>query len=283
MTDEDSAQWRLLADASAAPGAGHARYAAAMHLYNRHLLGAEALEAFRVLAKRDCENPRIAFAAMGVPWPAEAISSEETLHALVHAIDAYLSLLRDPCIGVVREGIAHWCKGSVRKIGPASLSLASELKQALAAMDNIGLRSAIEAASPWLSWTTYDAYPLADIGEGFAKGHAFASLIGEGAPISADDFDLGLFLVAPRVFYRDHRHAAPELYAPLTGPHGWRFAPDAPLTWKEAHEPIWNEPWQPHAMLVGATPLLAIYCWTQNVNAPAEITRADDWHENEHK
>ncbi len=36
---------------------------------------------------------------------------------------------------------------------------------------------------------------------------------------------MGLFVIAPHVLYRDHAHAAPELYLPLTGPHGWRFAP----------------------------------------------------------
>ena len=111
----------------------------------------------------------------------------------------------------------------------------------------------------------------------FADNHAFASIIGEGCALEAMDFDLGLFLIAPNLFYRDHHHAAPELYAPLTGPHGWRFKPGDPLVWKEAHEPIWNRAWQPHATMTGDTPFLAIFCWTNDVALPAKVIPSSDW------
>ncbi len=101
-------------------------------------------------------------------------------------------------------------------------------------MGKPSLAKAIAEARPFLHWVSYDAYPREDIGAGFADNHAFASIIGEGCPIEAVDFDLGLFIIAPHLFYRDHHHAAPELYAPLTGPHGWRFKPGDPLVWKEA-------------------------------------------------
>jgi hypothetical protein len=57
------------------------------------------------------------------------------------------------------------------------------------------------------------------------SGHADCALMGEEAALGADGFDCGFFLIAPHVLYRDRRHPAPELYAPLTGPHGWRFGP----------------------------------------------------------
>jgi hypothetical protein len=71
---------------------------------------------------------------------------------------------------------------------------------------------------------TYDRYPRAEIGARFLQGMPLPRSWGR-APFAARDFDLGLFLIAPHVLYRDHHHAAPELYAPLTGPHGWRFGP----------------------------------------------------------
>ncbi|MDZ7908534.1 MAG: dimethylsulfonioproprionate lyase family protein [Gemmobacter sp.] len=111
----------------------------------------------------------------------------------------------------------------------------------------------------------------------FADGHAFASLLGEAAPIPAQDFDLGLFLIAPHVLYRDHAHAAPELYAPLTGPHGWRFGPGRPLVLKPAHQPVWNPPQRPHLTKVGALPFLCLFAWTREVNSPARVIPADDW------
>lgn len=139
------------------------------------------------------------------------------------------------------------------------------------------LAAAIAAAAPCLEWVTYDGYPRAEIGAAFADGHAFAALVGETGPVQAADFELGLFIVAPHVFYRDHKHAAPELYAPLTGPHGWRFAPDEPLVWKEAHQPVWNPPLQPHATKVGSVPFLCFYVWTRDVNEAATVIAAGDW------
>ena len=45
-----------------------------------------------------------------------------------------------------------------------------------------------------------------EIGESFADGHAFASIAGRDALFAAEDFELGLFLIAPHVLYRDHCH-----------------------------------------------------------------------------
>ena len=63
--------------------------------------------------------------------------------------------------------------------------------------------------------------------------------------------------------------AAPELYAPLTGPHGWRFAPGRPLIVKPAGEPVWNPPLQPHLTKVGPHPFLCLFAWTRDVSLPA--------------
>ena len=102
-------------------------------------------------------------------------------------------------------------------------------------------------------------------------------IIGADGPIPALDFDLGLFLIAPHILYRDHHHAAPELYAPLTGPHGWRFGPDRRLTLKPAHHPVWNPPYRPHLTKVGPTPFLAIFAWTRDVKQTAKVIPASDW------
>ena len=72
-------------------------------------------------------------------------------------------------------------------------------------------------------------------------------------------------------------HKAPELYAPLTGPHGWRFGPGLPLDIKAAHVPVWNAPQRPHLTKVGPVPFLCIFCWTRDVNDTAVVLPADDW------
>ena len=204
-------------------------------------------------------------------------NTETVIRNLVSEIETYVSHLKGPGIASVLEGINKWTRGSVRPVQGCALSVCDHLGPALEAMGKTPLAKAIDDARPFLSWVSYDAYPRDEIGARFAGNHAFASIIGEGCALEAVDFDLGLFLIAPNLFYRDHHHAAPELYVPLTGPHGWRFKPGDPLVWKEAHEPVWNRAWQPHATMMGDTPFLTIFCWTKDVALPAKVLPSSDW------
>lgn len=203
------------------------------------------------------------------------------ISALIAEIDRYLQRFDSGNIARVREGIAKWRSGARNPVVPQLLSACAHLDAALQRIDVAPLATAIRNAMPLLRWVTYSAYPRDEIGATFADGHAFASIIGEGAPVTAVDFDLGLFVIAPRTLYRDHRHAAPELYAPLTGPHGWRFKPGDPFVLKAAHVPVWNEPFAPHATLVGDVPFLCIFCWTSDVNETAEVITSADWEQYE--
>ncbi len=126
---------------------------------------------------------------------------------------------------IQRAGIAEIRSGLAAAGGPVTLPKRHAIRLSMNGWDRPlsssarhikKLASAIEAATPHLEWVTYDAYDPALIGDGFLSGHAFASLIGGDAPVYAQDFDFGLFLIRPQVLYRDHCHPAPELYAPLT-------------------------------------------------------------------
>ena len=203
--------------------------------------------------------------------------AEAAIRHLVNEIESYVTGLKGPGIAEVLAGIRRWKAGPVGPARGREIPPCADLDAALKAMDRPTLARAIAEARPFLHWITYDLYPRADIGERFADHHAFASIIGAGCPIQAVDFDLGIFLIAPRVFYRDHHHAAPELYMSLTGPHGWRFHPGEPLLWKQAHMPVWNEPWQPHATMTGSTPFLALFCWTKDTSLPAKVIPSADW------
>jgi hypothetical protein len=201
--------------------------------------------------------------------------------ALVDAAERYLATLSGPGLAEVRAGIATWRDGPATPTGAMAVNgiVERHLSSALNCLveEHPALARAIADAASALRWQTYDRYPLAEIGSAFAEGHAYARIIGNGAAIPAHDFDLGLFLIAPNAFYRDHCHPAPELYVPLTGPHGWRFAPGAPLVMKDAHEPVWNPPNRPHAMKIGPNPFLCLYGWTRDVDLPARVLPANDW------
>ncbi len=261
------------------PGSARLRYSAAMTLYQSGEISSEVLEVYRSCASLDGQNVQALLADYGLPSP---VGAHLAIHALLSAIHGYLATLSGPGIAEVRQCID--AVGNTRIVPPAQAQIpvvAQHLEAALtaAASDLPRLAGAIRAASQYLNWVTYDGYDPLAIGAGFAQGHAYTTIIGADAPIKAVDFDLGLFLIAPHVLYRDHHHAAPELYAPITGPHGWRFGVDAPLIIKPAHQPIWNEPFAPHLTKVGPVPFLCIFAWTRDVQGVAQVIPASDWAE----
>lgn len=201
-----------------------------------------------------------------------------SIRTLIVEIGRYLAPMGGPGIAEVRHGLARWGRRPVNPLAARPDPSCGSLDAAIAAIEaRPELRSAIGRSTPHLRWVTYDAYPPEEIGPRFPRAHAFCSLIGETGFVPAEDYELGLFLIAPHTHYRDHHHAAPELYAPLTGPHLWRFGAGTPWVEKPAHEAVWNEPWKIHATVVGATPFLCVFCWTRDVNLPAKVVPAADW------
>lgn len=258
---------------------GRARYAAAMSLYQAGEMGPEALEVYRICALLDAQDPAPLLAELHLP-PAtpRKLTAEVAVRALVDAADRYLAGLPGPGVAEVRAGLNQWRGGAVSAAGGQAVRmdlLGPALDQVRTRQPD--LAHAIETAAPFLDWHTYDEYPPEEIGASFASGHCYASIIGEQATIAARDYDLGVFLIAPHVLYRDHNHAAPELYAPLTGPHGWRFGADRPLIIKPADTPVWNPPFQAHLTKVGPVPFLALFGWTRDVNQAAKVIPAGDW------
>ena len=266
---------QLLQTPLGAVGSARLRYGAAMSLYNSGFLSAEVLEVYRSCASLDGQNVLALLAEYSLSNP---LAAEAAIGRLLAEIDGYLATLAGPGIDDVRRGIAG--ASPIARQPPAQNPVvAQHLDAALQAAEAAvpSLVASISAASPYLRWITYDGYDPQLIGAEFVHGHAYTSLIGADAPIKAADFDLGLFLIAPHVLYRDNCHSAPELYAPLTGPHGWRFGVDAPLEIKPAHVPVWNEPFAPHLTKVGAVPFLCIFGWTRDVDAVAQVIPATDW------
>lgn len=266
------------------PGSGRLRYSAAMAQYRAGHLSAEALEVFRICSPRDGEDPAGLLAARGLLGDLPTLTpvlADAAILALIDEADRYLSTLPGPGVAEVRAGIAA-ARGGAVTLAPApnavvTAHLATALDQLV--QTHPALAAAIAGAASHLKWLSYDEYPPDQIGEAFRTGHAYASIIGEDAAVPASDFDLGLFLIAPHVLYRDHCHKAPELYVPLTGPHGWRFGPGMPLIVKPAHHPVWNTPYAPHLTKVGAVPLLCLFGWTRDVAEVARVIPAPDWAE----
>lgn len=263
------------------PGSGWVRYGAAMALYREGLLSEPVLEIYRICSPLDHQDPAPLLSDKGLPMPPlPSPDASADLRACLSEAAAYLATLQGAGVAEIRAGLAQWMDGPVTPFAPRpNAVIDTHLAPALAqlAPTHPALAAAIGAATPHLPWVTYDLYPVEQIGPDFGRAHAYVSLVGEEALIKAQGFDFGLFLIAPHVLYRDHRHAAAELYMPLTGPHCWRFGPDQPVAIRPAHVPVWNPSMQPHMTKVGAVPFLCFFGWTGDVTAPAEVLPATDW------
>jgi hypothetical protein len=262
------------------PGSGRVRYGAAMELFRNGVISEAQLDAYRDASPHDGRDPAALLSDRRLPAPPRpSVSPAAILHGLFVAAADYLDTLSHPGAADVRNGLSK-CRPSGKSPRAKPHPIATRwLDPALheASVSQPQLATAIASAAPHLTWDSYDAYPRNEIGASFADGHAFASIAGSDAPYVAEDFELGLFLIVPHILYRDHCHSAPELYAPLTGPHGWRFAPGRPLIVKPAGEPVWNPPLQPHLTKVGQVPFLCLFVWTRDVSDAARVLPADDW------
>lgn len=249
------------------PGSGRQRYGAAMTLWREGLIPPDVLEIYRVASALDGQDPVPMLAAAGLPRPGSEIAA---------LVAASRELIASRSFAGQEDVLAGLALAQMAQPDPGPNAVVSaHLAHALAVAERGGAAgpvvAAVGAAAPWLHWITYDIYPLEEIGGTFATSHAFAALA------LGDDFELGVFLVAPGVFYRDRAHAAPEMYVPLTGPHGWRFAPGTALERKPALEPVWNPPHQPHATLVSDVPFLCLYAWTRDTSDAAYVLPSSDW------
>jgi len=117
----------------------------------------------------------------------------------------------------------------------------------------------------------------ADVGDSYRNRNMNCILIGsQNGFFHSDKLIMGLFFLQPYTFYRDHDHAASEMYFNLTGPNGFRFDVNG---WSDypADSIVWNTPWLPHATRVYDVPLLTVFAWVENVDCLCRVVHTDDW------
>ena len=262
------------------PGAGRIRYGAAMALYQQGHLSAAALEAFRIASASDTRPVDEVLVAHGLPPQGRnPTTAPGALPRLMAEVRAYLAPLTCPGAAELRRFVAQ-CTPTPPPAAPGPQPVvATHLPAALAALapTHPALAAAIGTAAPHLRWSSDGTAPPDQIGPTFASGHAFCPLITPDAALAATDAEFGFILIAPHILCRDHSHPAPELYLPLTGPHGWRFGPGRPLIVKPAHRPVWNDADRPHLTKVGPTPFLAFVFRTGEIATRTRILPAADW------
>ena len=209
------------------------------------------------------------------------------LLSLIHAVQAELAQSA-PADANVQDALTRLqafelTDASLRDVTGQVPAHAEVLDQAMACIPDdrfATLKAALIAARDHLHWRVDDGRYYAegaDVGDGYRTGNMHALLAGpQGCPIRAEDFLLGFFLLTPRRLYRDHAHAAPEIYIPLTGPSGWRFDLGS---WQDhdAGTVIYNAPQKVHATRVYDVPFLALFAWMRDTGPACYVVPADDW------
>ncbi len=150
-------------------------------------------------------------------------------------------------------------------------------------IDNPSLKdiaSKLSAAKQYLVWRedNNNYYKQGtEVGQGYRKCNLHTQLIGPDASgYFQSDFILGFFLLGPWTLYRDHRHAAPELYLNLSNRTGWRIKS---RHWQDysAGSFVWNEAHATHATRVYSKPFLSIFIWLENIEQPCFLVPCSDW------
>ena len=115
-----------------------------------------------------------------------------------------------------------------------------------------------------------------DLGRRYRESNLHAQIIGpNGDLFQTDEFMVGFFHLGPWTLYKDHSHAAPELYLNLSDGSEWRFNFGA---WCKlgAGSLVWNPSKQIHATSVFETPFLSVFAWMSDINCLCEVCASND-------
>jgi hypothetical protein len=178
---------------------------------------------------------------------------------LIEATRGYLRTLGD---GRLASFLTRWPSEAVpfKNRSPRRLPVLSFLPDATGAADpnTVDLVRLFEAATRHLRWD--QTYSAAEVGAAFLEKYGWTELIGRRGPVAGRDIAVGVLLLGPDTEYPPHRHAAEEIYIPLTGPSLWMQGSEKWVV-QSSGEPIYHRPWLPHAIRTRSAPLLALYLW----------------------
>jgi hypothetical protein len=158
---------------------------------------------------------------------------------------------------------------------PRTLPACAFLAETIAAtmMVSPSVSAALAEIAPHLCWKQNANYSDELLGAGYMASYAYCEFIGPDGFFAGDDFLMGLLLLGPGRFYKDHAHPAPELYWSLTGPSLWRRTPGVFET-RAAGSAIWHAPNVIHATRTTEAALLALWIWTEDTAYPARLVDA---------
>ena len=200
-------------------------------------------------------------------------AADQALAAVAHAVGSAEGEEEGRAEVLRRLAEQDLSRQAFRAPQPARVAACRHLPETVGAaiMVDSTLAAAIAGLEDELTWRHTAGYSDAAMGQpGFMDNYAHAEIIGPYGCFAGEDFRLGLLLLGPRLHYRDHYHPAPELYWLLTGPSDWKRGAGGFAT-RQAGEMIWHRPHAVHATCTHDRPLLALWVWTEEVDAPVRL------------
>jgi quercetin dioxygenase-like cupin family protein len=213
--------------------------------------------------KRPSPNESLYYEGMPVPMT-------DPLIELTGAIASHLSQVSEP-EAAIQDAVGHLLQ-SARHARRQAFSAASHGYAALVARAvELGRNACVAGIATHLlpvhgsmPWVYH--YPHA-VDDDRSTRIAFAELIGPDGPLLAPDCRVGFTVMAPDTTYPMHCHPAVELYLVVAGNARWqtpsrdRMVPPGEFVLHRSNEP--------HAMRTYDEPLLALWGWTGEIDAPA--------------
>lgn len=198
-------------------------------------------------------------------------TAPEPLLRLTRAIEAHMARASPPS-PAMRNAITHLVEALRRAIPqPAAASARDYTVLVQRAVETARHSPAADIALHLLSvqrslpWVYHYTPRSAD--EDLGDRIAFAELAGPDGAMSAPHCRVGFTVVAERTIYPMHSHPAVELYLVLGGTAKWqtptsdRCVPPGEFLLHRSNEP--------HAMRTFDEPLLALWSWSGDIDAPA--------------
>ncbi len=102
-----------------------------------------------------------------------------------------------------------------------------------------------------------------------ASNFGVADVIGPYGLVFSSRFKLGVVLLGPQTWYPPHAHPSIELYYILSGEAEWHTGDNRSI--ESAGSMIFHHSNQPHAMLTGKTPFLAVYTWRGDIRTGSKF------------
>lgn len=155
-----------------------------------------------------------------------------------------------------------------------------QLDRALAAVScDQALAAALRDVIPHLSWGS--SYSTDGPGAAVAETMVWGEVAGRAGMVTDPAVRLGCFLLAPGMVYPMHGHEALEIYYVVSGAMTFEQRLDDPVRMHvDAPGYSVTPESEAHALHVGPRPVLIVYCWTGNLDAPVwwwERTPAGGW------